>query len=669
LRASASIEKLGSIVSTGNSDQAGDFVLRMPPGSISGLRANKSGFGEARLDGVRAGSSGLVLTLSSKPGRVARGRVVDGDSGLGLSGFQINGEQPASSDGNFDLRVEDEKTYSFLLEGYRERSVVAPEEDFGEIRLLRSRDLHILVVASIGAELRPIPGLSVVTNRRTVSAKTGADGRALLPGLVDDEALVIEVKGDADYAGKNVTFGAPPRPLAEPLPPGLSAAKPLVIALESGSKELSALVVDRAGAPISGAQVKFGGRSALSDVAGRAKLTGLVAAQGSLELSHPRFSTKTVSVMTGPAVQQFTLETGTIFEGAVTRRGAAVGAGVVVELWAPRDRQPPLAAPLRSLTDESGRFRFENPEPGDWFVQVPSLQHSAEKVSLVADQRSERELAVQGRVDLIATILDADGKPHAGSTVYLHRAGDGYWSGLHAITSQGGEARFLSIRPGGWVLSILKSPVDPSAQQVVVVELPDEPVVRRRVRLPKLEGGITVTLTDQNGQPLAGVQVGAERLGTPHREILAGWGRTDTAGRFFFPRMGAGRYRIRSAWESAPVVFSEPLELAEGKQASLTLVRPKKPGLVLSGHLVSADGGPISGSFIFVKDAKGRIAGNYFSGLGRWSYRAPFRIDGLSPGAPVTIIATAWGHRSRELSLTLSASKSDAEIVLQRRSD
>ncbi|MFN7954769.1 MAG: carboxypeptidase-like regulatory domain-containing protein [bacterium] len=104
-------------------DAEGGFRLSgLAPGDYA-LTAQAPGHQWTRLPSVRAGTTGLEITLAR--GGVVTGRVVDGRTGEPLRSFQLGGQPIETNDGRFEYAALDTKRATFVVraEGYASREL------------------------------------------------------------------------------------------------------------------------------------------------------------------------------------------------------------------------------------------------------------------------------------------------------------------------------------------------------------------------------------------------------------------------------------------------------------------------------------------------------------------------------------------------------------------
>jgi hypothetical protein len=360
------------------------------------------------------------------------------------------------------------------------------------------------------------------------------------------------------------------------------------------------------------------------------------------------------------------------FSGILLQNGSAVPEGIGVYLW--KRINEPINARLAAdnslgenrrsaTTEKEGRFFFEKVPDGDYYLVVP--EYHLWPLAVTVDSKSCEPVSIElpDVSEIRGRITYADGLPVANTSLYLH-SGDNDYSIAAYHTDEQGNYVIKNVPLGNYALSIIKSIADQSAQHVVQFAVTNAPVHLMDVKIPSLKCSITGRVTDENGNPKPGIQVGVEYLDSVHREILAGWVLTDAQGRYTVPRLEAGRHLVRTAWTDDEVVFSDVVELEDGDSKEVNLVAPKVTGKSISGNLVTADGAPLAGSFVFAVDSNGKQSGNFFANFD-WGYARSFNIKGLKPG-DYTLIFTSTGCKKKSVNVSVTSNMSGFVVIMER---
>lgn len=673
------IERAGAIRSQSLSQGDGRFSLTVTKDSVNDLLFTKQGYESVQLRSIAAGRSEVQVQLKKRSNaRLVKGRALDAANGTPLAQIVVNGQNLSAVNGFFEILLEaqNQSTLTVTLEspGYLPQSHSRPLTDsdtlkLGALSFEAGRDFYGRLLSQ-GPLRHALAGLIVSLpslNRQTVTDPLGHFSFTALPR----QSLTLHIDGGARHQSQDVVIAAN---TTEQPAAGDSADLRRDIVLEAGQYSLAVYVENTEGQALEGAVVSFAASQQLTDSHGLALLTGMTQSQGELEVLHDdyaRFSQAEVqaSDSDNPGLITVVLQAGTVLSGRVTRRGESLGAQVQVSLWEPRSLANPHfpGGHTQTSTDMAGRYRFDQLPEGEYFIHVPAFQHVAQKLTVRKNQSTRWDISVPGTVNLMGRISQSNGQPHSNVTIYLLNGEQHNWSGLFSQTNSQGEYEFMNIRPGNWVLSLLKSPVDQSAQFVKRVMVEDTAVVVRNVTLPAFSNFIEGRVVDPNGQPVASLHVGCERLDAEHREILAGWGVTDSQGRIRFPRLNAGAFRVRTSWSDRPQAFSPVIHLGAEGSSQFQLVLENSRAARVSGQVISADGGPIHGSFLFVLDDQGRQAGNFF-GTNAWGHSASYQIKGLPHNKTYRIIATARDHLKKEVTVNVQQSDlTNIVITLDRK--
>jgi len=360
-----------------------------------------------------------------------------------------------------------------------------------------------------------------------------------------------------------------------------------------------------------------------------------------------------------------------VFRGSLRVNGQALPAGVTVELW------KKVSGGLGALhtadndfqnhhwttnTGDQGDFEFQVPA-GAYFLHVQAYHLYPAAVTVNEESNDAVIVDVPGTTAVSGKIIYADGTPVANTTIHMHSGEQDYPIQAYH-TDANGNYSIPHLAKRKYVLSIIKSVADQSAQyghEFTVNAAPQQTV---DLRFPSMTASIHGRLTDELGNPKSGVQIGVEFLDNPNRSFLAGWVKTDNNGYFNVPRLEAGRHVLRTAWTSDEVVFSDIFALQEGESKELNLIAPKVEGKRISGHLVAADGGPLNGSFVFAVNNGGQRSGNFFASF-RWEYSSGFSVYGLKPGT-YTLVCTAIGCRKKTVDVTVQLDIQNFTVTMER---
>ncbi|TET37478.1 MAG: carboxypeptidase regulatory-like domain-containing protein [Planctomycetota bacterium] len=685
--ASYLIEAGISFVSETMTDADGAFSVAVQEGSSNVVTAGKYGYVSNKLLSVPPGKTDCVLVLTPLPMGLVTGRVVDFFTKQPINDITLDGEPHEASDGMFEieriaqgsavLRV-GASEYPTMTVGYSlsEGQTI----DLGEIALCDGLILKG-VVSEVGeGATAPIEGASVRIVPWGAAAQTmntGPDGTFIFENLPIGSLNLRVIKNGYATFVKNIAM-APPDPEKPE-----SREVYIQVQLARGQYSVQGKVTNAVNdEPISGATlqvVELPGLTAASDNGGGYRIDSITRRNFRVKAVKPGFITATSLTLTvtgeNPVANcNFALEPGGGIFGRLLQSGSPLPAGVWVGLWkkieggaaALHAADANISEHHRAVnTDNNGEFAFQDIPNGDYFLVVPTYNLFCRPVT-AGESTNAITIEVPGVTEVSGRIRRADGSPVSNTTIWLHVGDHDYslhaWGIIH--TDADGNYTIPRLAKKKYALSIIKSIADQSAQYLHEFIVNTVPAQTVDVQFPPMTSSIFGRLTDENGQPKPGVQVGVEYLDNPHRSILAGWVKTDDNGSYVVPRLEPGRHVMRTAWTNDEVVFSGVVELKEGETKEVNLVAPKVTGKRVTGYLIGADGGPIHGSFVFAVNESGQQAGNYFATC-RWEYTSGFNINGLAPGN-WTLIFTAIGYRKKSVQVAVTQDIKDYVVEMKR---
>jgi len=132
--------------------------------------------------------------------------------------------------------------------------------------------------------------------------------------------------------------------------------------------------------------------------------------------------------------------------------------------------------------------------------------------------------------------------------------------------------------------------------------------------------------------------------------------RSDASGKFFFPRVDAGRVRLVADHDPDGAVSSEVVEADPGRSTEITLVL--SPGGAIRGTVVDAEDHPVAGSTLGVEGVPWNISGATSDDTGAFLLRAV-------PREATALVATARGFDTARISL--GPRDEHAELVVRVR--
>jgi protocatechuate 3,4-dioxygenase beta subunit len=309
------------------------------------------------------------------------------------------------------------------------------------------------------------------------------------------------------------------------------------------------------------------------------------------------------------------LTTPSFLEGRVVDRAGQPAAGAKVSLayaylfnqafcyLPPEEDRPPV------ITDAQGRFRLapltahsrlvvrvEHPAFGRWNSMMEPITSGASNMVIALPPPS----SVTGRV------VGEDGRPAPGVTVRCR--GDDPWGPQAARTDAAGSFRFTGLRSGHYFFAVEFPQPFPEYAADLQGAAPPEGGEARCPDLRLVRGGIvTGKVTDDHGQPVAGMEVGA-RHDIRFPETNSVYQNMEGPGTRTGPD---GVYRLRlppGRWRVSPVYFGSAYlsdiewdawpqrEVVEGGSVHADFTLQKAAGL--RGLVRDADGRPAAGAAI-----------------------------------------------------------------------
>lgn len=609
--------------------------------------------------------SGRVVDDTGAPVRAFSVRAIEKTGGMfaGLGGAQASGKFDDEA-GEFRLEGLSERTWlvSALGQGYGKGEAVEVTLPGGAqggltLRLPRAAAVRGVVLSPEG---RPVAGAEVSLKLELAnladmgregarpSATSAEDGTFLLEGLTPGAlSLVASAQGYAESAAVPIET-APAEMLAD-----------VTLALRMGGRILGE-IYDKQGERLAGAPIlaqnpaNFSGQRwtnsdgngefVLDNVApgtwqvmtmpGRASIDNLEGGDGGSDFSEFFSEMKfqmaeviegqDVHVVLGGRPADPVRVRGRVLAGGVPQAGA------LINFMADGDGGTAKGTGTFKITTsrKDGAYEIELDGPGGYMVQVQQLvgstgQQQSVQLHFELPEEREQDLDLALPVGSIAGLVRGpDGEPLAGARVTLSIEG-----GVSNLTFGGGQyAEIATDADGTYELVWLRA-----GKYTVSAGGPlmggmfgggeDAPArsVRSGVRVGdgdrvdgidfRLEapGRLVGTVVDGAGKPVAeaAVFVRDENGNLLERISLAA---ADTAGRFTYSGIGAGRYRVHARSTSQ---VSEEAEVAvtEGGQTELELV--VVPGAVLLITLADEEGEPVDCS-VTVTDEEGRqVNGNW----------------------------------------------------------
>jgi protocatechuate 3,4-dioxygenase beta subunit len=665
----------------------GRLEMAVPEGDTVLTVESREGW-RARI-AIPAGASGIIPVHLEAPRKIA-GKVVESDTGrpvagaLAWSGWPMAGPAARSDTAG-----------AFQVEGpFGEAWANAAAADFfpGErqpvskgtavLKLQPSATLHGRVVSSAGqpvADAWIAASPSRIRNRESQQAtcRSRADGSFRLTGLL--------------YGGV-YELTAARQGFARTKTPATTAARgkpsPAVTIVLSDGQTAIGRVVDEAGNPVEGAEVKLLSHaldseesSAVSGPNGRFELRRLEPGGKMLKAGHPDHAFVFLPRIEIPKEAQVfdlgtvTLPASGVIEGRVTDTRGRPLEGTEVRAFP--------AAPERMAgwmfgdgersghvsTGPDGTFRIERLQrdarfdvrakhPGYVQRDMPGVEAPTEEPVRI-ELTAARTLAGQ--------VVNPEGEPVPGAElarVEDSALGGGSSSMGVGVTDDDGRFRVAGLPPGS--VDFIVTADGYSTRRLRAVRIPEteEPDALRIV----LERGsiLEVRLTDAEGRPVPDVSVRAEPETRLDPDALRDqfprnlWIRTDVEGRCQVQIPAPGSYKVSASDKTR----SATAKVVAGPGATPVDLR-FPPGVEVSGRVLSSDGSPTFKAYVqFLRQVEEKNFSLPVQADGA------FVIEGVPDGLYRLTARDREGRSSRPLDLTVTGrSVTGLELVIDQESE
>jgi protocatechuate 3,4-dioxygenase beta subunit len=429
---------------------------------------------------------------------------------------------------------------------------------------LRLRPIYIdagdlrLEGQAIDADQRPIAGATITLNgNRTTTSE--ADGSFAFDSLAAAEYRISAEK-DTYFGEDTISLDA--------------TSDPLELKLVSGPAMI-VHVVTKGGAAIADAKVEGGGRTAITDRDGAAKLRGLELDGTLLEVSAKGYATERSTVATGDDPKA-------TVEHTVTLGTSAPIEGIVVD----EDGKPVAKASvdlrnaIRSWSDnvdadEQGHWHADNFGAGKIIASASGEAHVATKDLIIDHDGVHAKTGVVIRVERGATVsgvvLDASGKGVEDASVSCNGGG--------GRSDASGKFTIKGLQAGDNEISASLGSRGSQLQRFTLAKGGHKDVV-----IVLVESSIAGIVTGTHGEPLEDIQVYARS-----ETLTGGFGRTDEHGRFDLGGLTPGQYELVAERNSDRQYIQKGVTISTGTR-NVRLVLPDVAKLV--GRVV-LDGKPV----------------------------------------------------------------------------
>jgi protocatechuate 3,4-dioxygenase beta subunit len=358
-------------------------------------------------------------------------------------------------------------------------------------------------------------------------------------------------------------------------------------------------------------------------------------------------------------------------EGVVLDPGNAPVPGARINLTASAEPGRPrvgLVAPLAGArSDAEGRFRFER--LADGFYDVGAIASSRGLGPAWASAVAVRERRVtsvrlrlaKGGLVLRGRVLDSNRGAVPAARVYAQPVGMGLGGtppGLAEAELDGapdGGYRLL-LPAGDYMLIAMASGYAPSSE---FLRLSSD--TTKNLRLDP-EARLAGTVTEaKTGQPAAGAEVWA----APVDSVGLGQARrttTDASGGYTLGGLHGGTYLIRARLGRLAGERREKVAVADARTGVDIAI---EAGLVVSGRVTRADGGPVADATVTCTAGSSMLKSNGAITTARSSVGGDFAVEGLFPGEyQLMVRAAGYAPGWRNVRLLEDDSR-DIQVVLQ----
>ncbi len=377
---------------------------------------------------------------------------------------------------------------------------------------------------------------------------------------------------------------------------------------------------------------------ATSDAHGRFSFSGLAPGGYELTAEAPGFSRRTLHYVSVPGSGELMvgLWAASVLEGFVVGAdGQPAADAEVLALGGP--------SAFRTTSGAGGGFSLEVSSGTYWLVARKGNQVGRVPGTLVvAPGETESGLTVRlgAAGHLSGTVARvADGGPVKGAWLVVSPAGAGGEMGR--VRTEAAGRYELELPPGDYDVVVGAPGHTGDSRQGLVVEAGRYTVADFRL---EGTGSVDGTVTDSQGQPLAGVTVrGGPLRGSVAEERFT---RTDATGTYHLDGLPVGMVRVKAKQDTSATWMSAATQLAAGARGRVDF-QLRDTGMV-QGRVTQASGAPLTRPVLVRARAKGGAGGGLVDfGIadtdaeGRYQLELPagiHQLDAVQPGTRYTFI-------------------------------
>ncbi|TET36991.1 MAG: carboxypeptidase regulatory-like domain-containing protein [Planctomycetota bacterium] len=635
------------------SDDKGNYAVPVQPRSRCRVIVSAYGYKTKTYINVQAGTHGYDIKMEPEPGFFLSGRVIDETTREPIKKFAINDQWFDNASGTFRVRrTPGQHTITVSAHGYAQKKVTFQMPQSGEFEL---PDIEMTRGAMISGTVlnpagQPQPGAKVTVHNTNCADDTNNEGVFVIYHIPAGDHKAIATHPDYGAGEVNV--------------PGLvegGNAAGLVIRLKAGGFSVKGFVVNAAGDKLNGALVQVIGTnySATTDDNGAFIISGLpnqkIRLKASLEGYLPKETGELTAAAEPPAVT-ITLSSPTIIHGQVIVGENPAPEGVEVKLLDVHRK------PRVTLTDNEGKYVFNDLSPGTYYVGIPSMFLVRRRVDLAEGEPVQKNFKASPVV-WTGTVMNTNGSPVPNAFVNVFRQDN--WALITSFTADlQGAFRVPYLKPGKYVLHLSKTSCVTNYFSLDV-EMPDEPgEFRSDLYYLPTPGKMLIRVTFPDGSSAANLDLRIEEMGPSVPNMHAGLGSTNASGISIVEYLITVPHRAcviswkDHKYDKPGVSYSPVVEILENGSAVETEVVVEPVGKRLFGKVSVSDGDRPDYLYTWVLDENGHLLDHT-----PYSNTDKYWIDSIPPG-PCTVRFSSPGYKVKNIQLTIQGNQKGCPAVV-----
>lgn len=476
--------------------------------------------------------------------------------------------------------------------------------------------------------------------RSGVTDQTGYVDQVLYPGTYT--LTVTSPKGDV---GDKYTFENAPKTITID---SRSDMPVRVVKLKKNPGVLTGRVLNDANKPVANALVRAGLETARTNSdgyytinrveAGTTSVTVDKADDGSYDKASKSFNA--LEAAQKKSVDDITVQRATSrIEGTVTIDGKPATAGISVRAKAV-DGNNAYDSPVG--VDANGKFSFANTNehkllPGEYEIIIEDASDkrfsgARENVTVKVGEPAEVNLDLkENRAPITATVRNEAGEPVSGAKLSIDGVETTWTEGANGVYKSG------NLPAGDYMVRVASSKEHGPSQGTVNVKWADGGDVLFTVT--RVNGTITINVTDDEGQPVSGVTATLEGKKSDQDQTLVVRPVTVTNGTVTFTDVAVGSYKVTI--EDSPVYDAvQPIEFQVGAAESLSRdVELRRKDASMTVHVMDEKSRAISSPSITLTDQNGTETKATGDADGKYEF------NGLRPGTYKVEVAPTDRHK------------------------